>query len=189
MSGEATRGAAAPFDAGRHLVRARRRADLSQRELAALAGVSPSQVAALESGARRASADLLDRLLGLAGLRLAVLDEEGNEVEPVDVAVVRDRAGRRLPAHLDVQPSYPPPADRVASPRYDREPTVATYRLREGRDRLRDAGCRAPADHPTAGELEYHRLRRLYGRFSWWSRAGPALAEALGVSTPDGAAG
>ena len=41
--------------------------------------------------------------LGLAGLRLDVVDHTGDSVEPFgDAQSARDQAGRRFPAHLDV---------------------------------------------------------------------------------------
>ena len=173
------RGAARePFGPGRYLARARRLADLSQRELAALAGVSQSQVAAFESGARRVHADTLDRLLALAGLRLAVVDEQGNEVDPFAVTTARDNAGRRYPAHLDVQP--PDQLPGAWSPRYDRPQVRAWYQRREERDRRRASG-RDSGEHPTETELEYRRLSRMYGRTPWWQARSQALAMALGV--------
>ncbi|HEX5524754.1 MAG TPA: helix-turn-helix transcriptional regulator [Pedococcus sp.] len=167
-----------PFDAGRYLARARRRADLSQRELAALARVSQSQVAAFESGTRRVHADTLDLLLSLAGLRLAVVDEQGNEVDPFAVETARDNAGRRYPAHLDVQP--PDQLPGAWSPRYDRAQVRAWYQRREERDRRRASG-RASGEHPTEPELQYRRLSRMYGRTPWWQARSQALAMALGV--------
>lgn len=179
MERNAGRGAARePFDPGRYLARARRLADLSQRELAALAGVSQSQVAAFESGARRVHADTLDLLLSLAGLRLAVVDEQGNEVDPFTVETARDNAGRRYPAHLDVQP--PDQLPGAWSPRYDRPQVRAWYQRREERDRRRASG-RSSGEHPTEPELQYRRLSRMYGRTPWWQARSQALATALGV--------
>lgn len=175
---DAARAAREPFDAGRYLARARRRADLSQRELAALARVSQSQVAAFESGTRRVHADTLDLLLSLAGLRLAVVDEQGNEVDPFAVETARDNAGRRYPAHLDVQP--PDQLPGAWSPRYDRAQVRAWYQRREERDRRRASG-RASGEHPTEPELQYRRLSRMYGRTPWWQARSQALAMALGV--------
>ncbi|PZS02594.1 MAG: hypothetical protein DLM56_11845 [Pseudonocardiales bacterium] len=44
---------------------------------------------------------LVDATLGLAGWRVAVVDAAGDEVLPMRADGARDRAGRRLPAHLD----------------------------------------------------------------------------------------
>jgi HTH-type transcriptional regulator/antitoxin HipB len=87
------------------LRRIRRRADLSQRELAGRLGVSKSAVAAVEAGVRPLAVDLLARAAQLAGLRLALLDDRGQEVTGMSVAGVRDRGNRRYPAHLDVRHS------------------------------------------------------------------------------------
>jgi transcriptional regulator with XRE-family HTH domain len=125
------------FDAGALLARARRLAGVSQRELAAAVGVAPSTVGGIESGSRRAGVELLDTLLRATGLRLAVLDSDGFEVSPVPVDAVRDGAGRRFPAHLDVLPRDRLASERMGSPRYDRASTAAGYRLRthDGRSR------------------------------------------------------
>jgi len=57
----------------RHLVReARRRAGLSQAELAERAGVPQSTIGRIESGARMPSAALVDRLIRAAGFELRV---------------------------------------------------------------------------------------------------------------------
>ncbi|MBW3640722.1 MAG: helix-turn-helix domain-containing protein [Actinobacteria bacterium] len=60
------------MDGAEALRSARRRAGCSQRELAALAGVSASTVAAVESGARTASLATLTALLAAVGLELTV---------------------------------------------------------------------------------------------------------------------
>jgi transcriptional regulator with XRE-family HTH domain len=86
------------------LRRARRLADLSQRDLAARAGVSRSLVGRLEAGdVGRASILTLTRLLSAAGLRLAVVDGDGEVVTPMPSECMRDQAGRHFPAHLDVR--------------------------------------------------------------------------------------
>ena len=86
------------------LVRAvRRRADMSQRELAKQAQVSRSTVARVESGQLTPSVDLLLRLLDIGRLSLVAIDENGNVVQPMRVwDDVRDGAERRFPAHLDL---------------------------------------------------------------------------------------
>lgn len=89
------------FDLVGLLRRIRRRADLSQRELATGLHVSKSTVAAVESGTTGMDARLLAVAAGLAGLRLGLLDDDGNEVGGMAGDTVRDAAGRRFPAHLD----------------------------------------------------------------------------------------
>jgi transcriptional regulator with XRE-family HTH domain len=124
------------FDAGSYLAQARRLADLSQRELAARAGMPQSTIAAFESGARRPTVQAMDGLLRACGLRLSVLDAHGGEVHAFPAEVVRDNAGRRFAAHLDVQPPDRLPREALRSPRYDRRPPKAWYHRREERDRL-----------------------------------------------------
>lgn len=82
---------------------ARRHADLSQRELAALSGVPASTIAAVETG-RDVRVTVLDRLLALCGWGLYVVDGRGHRVEALAESGLRDRAGRHYPAHLDVRP-------------------------------------------------------------------------------------
>lgn len=145
------------FDAARHLARLRRRADLSQRELADRAGLSQSAIAAYEASEREVSARRLDEILRLGGLRLAVVDARGEEVEAFPADAVRDNAGRRFPAHLDVQPPDVLPGHAYSAPHPERPPVVAWHVRRSERDRLR-AGRPQATDHPTVAELE-HRVR------------------------------
>ena len=170
------------FDLSGTVATARRRADLSQRDLAALTGIPQSTVAAAESGARSLQVASLVRLLDAAGLRLAVLDAEGNEVPPFDSRAARDNAGRRFPAHLDA--AHPDEVDPyVSRPRYDR-PTArrkAGFEWRRARDVRRERLGRTPARHVTAGEVELRRLDRRYGRQpAYWARR-EAFVRELGV--------
>ncbi|MCZ2858376.1 helix-turn-helix domain-containing protein [Blastococcus sp. VKM Ac-2987] len=89
------------FDLSGLLRRIRRRADLSQRELATELHVSKSTVAAVEAGSAGMDACLLAVAARLAGLRLGLLDADGREVCGMAADTVRDAAGRRFPAHLD----------------------------------------------------------------------------------------
>jgi transcriptional regulator with XRE-family HTH domain len=83
--------------------RARRIADMSQRQMARFAKVAPGTVGKVETGALVPSVDVLARLLGAAGLYLIVVDQDGHVVEPMeDRDDIRDGAERRYPAHLDV---------------------------------------------------------------------------------------
>jgi transcriptional regulator with XRE-family HTH domain len=133
------------FDAGGSLRRIRRLADASQREFAAVLGVSKSLIAAIESGRCGIDALLLGRAAAVAGLRVALVDAEGREVEAMADTAVRDLGGRRFPAHLDTRRSDE--GRRRYEPRRDRPETSFTYRRdRDARDaRRRTAGT--PSDH------------------------------------------
>jgi len=85
---------------------------MSQRELARAAGVAQPTLARLEREDVRVSIAAVDHVLAAVGLRLAVL-----LVDPVDLVEtpelrgeaappnddLRDRAGRRFPAHLPAE--------------------------------------------------------------------------------------
>jgi transcriptional regulator with XRE-family HTH domain len=151
--------------AARYVVRVRRLADLSQRDLAARICVSSSTVGRYETGAACPSIEVFEQILALAGLRLLVVDERGDEVLPVSDDLVRDNQGRRFPAHLDVNPPDETPFERLAYPRYDRLPARGWFRHRTIRDRrAEDHPYRQrPADHPTDAELRT-RVRLMRGR-------------------------
>lgn len=94
-----------PFDGGIPglLRRIRRTLDVSQRGLAALLGISQSQVARWETRRTSPRADVLLELLRLAKLRVSLHDEEtGEAVEPMRDDGARDRGRRRYPAHVDL---------------------------------------------------------------------------------------
>ena len=77
---------------------------MSQRGLAALIGVSQSVVARWETGRTSPRVSALQQLMRLAGLGSTVHDlESGEEVEPMRDDGVRDRGGRRYPAHVDLK--------------------------------------------------------------------------------------
>lgn len=69
------------MDAARVLRQARLRAGLTQRELAARAGVSQSVVGRIESGAVIPRVDTLDRLLAAAGQGLEPVTRPGRGVD------------------------------------------------------------------------------------------------------------
>lgn len=121
----------------RYVLRARRRADLSQRELAHVLGLTQSTVSRIERGTADVGAATFIAILALAGLQLRVTDESGQGVPPVSVDTVRDIAGRRFPAHLDVGPPDVLTREQIDSPRYDRLPPWGRYHLRPQRDRIR----------------------------------------------------
>ena len=133
------------FDLCGLLRRIRRRADLSQRQLAVALRVSKSTVAAVEAGSVGMDARLLAVAAGLAGLRLGLVDEAGTEVRGMDSAAVRDQGGRRFPAHLD--PMLSEERWWRWAHRPDRsQPTYTFDRRRAGEDaRPRPTG--RPEDH------------------------------------------
>ena len=79
--------------AGALLVLARQERDISQRELAELAGVAQSEIAKIESGKREPSIPTLQRILAGAGLELRL------RLAPIDNhdAVLAGRHDRRSP--------------------------------------------------------------------------------------------
>jgi transcriptional regulator with XRE-family HTH domain len=134
-----------PFDLPGALRRIRRLADLSQRQLAAVCGFSQSAVAQAESGRRDLPVGALVRAAEQAGLRLAMLDADGREVAGMSPDAVRDRYGRRFPAHLDTH-FADERAERYEH-RYDRPDPWFTVDLdRAARDGLRRHRG-TPADH------------------------------------------
>ncbi|WP_404391080.1 helix-turn-helix transcriptional regulator [Humibacillus xanthopallidus] len=145
------------FDAARFVLRARREADLSQRDLADVIGLSRATIGRLETGATRVGVDLLGSILALAGLRLAVLDGSGREVQPVPDDVLRDNADRRFPSHLDVLLPEDQPAYRGVHPRPGQPPATGWYHQRRRRADLRRRRGTQP-DHPThSGERQRRR--------------------------------
>jgi HTH-type transcriptional regulator/antitoxin HipB len=125
------------FDLPGVLRRIRRRADLSQRELATACGVSHATVAHAETGRRGMPVALLARAATLAGLRLALLDDRGVEVPGMAAGAVRDGANRLFPAHLDVR--YGDEDWWHGRERYSRvQPWYTFDRVRWTRDHWRD---------------------------------------------------
>ncbi|MGY2001739.1 helix-turn-helix domain-containing protein [Blastococcus sp. SYSU DS1024] len=145
------------FDLCGLLRRIRRRAELSQRELAARLGVSKSTVAAVESGTTGMDARLVAAAARLGGLRLGLLDDEGRPVAGMAAGTVRDGAGRRFPAHLDTMLSEERAWRWEHQPRL-RQPTYTFDRRRpeeDAADRTRDR----PDDHlvPQPGDAPEER--------------------------------
>nr|WTA67281.1 helix-turn-helix domain-containing protein [Micromonospora sp. NBC_00855] len=120
------------------IVRAvRRHADLSQRELARWAGVHHATIGRIEAGRTVPSIDLLRRIVGVVGCRLAVVDEFGRVLRPMrDWEDTRDGAGRRYPSHLDTILD-PEPGEWWADIYGLARPPETFYRNREVRDAMR----------------------------------------------------
>lgn len=101
------------MDVARELVRARRRAGLSQRQLAAVAGTSQATISAYEAGRKQPSIVVLERLLRASGAELRVLDAPGRRT-----AVELEQAGRRLAEVIALAEALPyRPSRRLRYPR------------------------------------------------------------------------
>jgi transcriptional regulator with XRE-family HTH domain len=176
------------FDAGAALRRIRRLADVSQRELAERIGISKSTLAAVESGSRGLDARVLACAAEVAGLSLALLDENGDPVEGMAADGVRDRIGRRFPAHLDTR--YSDEGWWHGPERYSRPAPWYTFdRDRERRDAWR-ATCGTPSDHqlPRRGDSPAERAaaRRQAARLRGIEKAKLRPEEPFDCSCPPG---
>lgn len=147
------------------LRRARRIADLSQRELAARIGVGHATVSRAESGLGAVSLAVVEAILQVADLRLAVVNSEGQLVEPMRADTVRDAAGRHLPAHLDAElpGSWTPAGNQW---HYSRPTPTATYRPRDRRNYYYARYEQRRHDPAFAG-LTGHDFDLAYGMGSW----------------------
>lgn len=116
---------------------ARRRADLSQVELARAAGVHKSTVSRVEARQQMPSLELFVHLLATAGFNLVVVDRTASVLRPMrDKDDLLDGAERRYPAHLDVIPD--PKAGEWWADAYGlARPPETFYRNREYRDARR----------------------------------------------------
>jgi HTH-type transcriptional regulator/antitoxin HipB len=123
-------------DVSGYVRRARRLADLSQRDLAAIVGIAQTSISRVESGQDLSVSDFA-RVLTAAGLRIAVVDAAGRQVAPMPPDVLRDRAGRRQPAHLDVHARPEIPNTRMLLRNADPIPRASWHHRRPERDRMR----------------------------------------------------
>jgi transcriptional regulator with XRE-family HTH domain len=118
---------------------------MSQRELARACGSSQSVIARAERSQHDVPAGVLARAAAVAGLRLALLDDSGDEVPPMSAEAVRDKANRRFPAHLDTR--YGDEDWWHGDERYARpQPWYTFDRLRYTRDHWRER-IGTPDDH------------------------------------------
>lgn len=104
---DAPDGGVPDFDVPGLIRRVRRVCDLNQLELAERLGVSQSTIGRWETGAAEPTVSMFTTLVALAGWSLSVRDENAEAVRPMRPDGVRDAAGRRRPAHLDVKPRRP----------------------------------------------------------------------------------
>jgi transcriptional regulator with XRE-family HTH domain len=82
---------------------ARRRADMSQRELGRAARVNHATIGKIESGQRMPGGEMFRTLIEVLGFQIVVIDGEGCLLQPMlDRDDLKDGAERRYPAHLDV---------------------------------------------------------------------------------------
>jgi transcriptional regulator with XRE-family HTH domain len=182
-------------DLGALLRSLRRRADLSQRELAVRAGVPKSTISRIEAGrARDPKFRTVARLVSAAGGTLGL-----GEVPPDPHGDRRDEGGRRYPAHLDVRDVHGPkdwpgawwaywynlPPERwplkVPSATYDlsrerrdrrrwREDVRDRVRVRAVEEDLPPDGWQWVAELPDGelvGDLRAHLRGRRPGGFGW----------------------
>ena len=157
------------FDLPGALRRVRRSADMSQREVAAAAGISASAVAKAESGTRDLPTSLLARIAEVAALRLALVDGNGRELGPMSDVAVRDTSGRRFPAHLDTRygdEGWWHGPDR----HYRTQPRYTFDRCRDLRDQTRER-VGTPEDHqrPKPGDSPKQRAE-VRSRARWAAR-------------------
>lgn len=159
--------------------RLRRTNDLSQRDLACLVGIDQSQIARIEASHRAIDVQLFAQILEVGGMRLTIVDSHGVEIAPVGQDVLRDNAGRRMPAHLDVLDPGELPYFALRGPRYDRAKPGARYHHRRARDQRRtEVGARPSDDQPTRSEIaEAERARRTARLVAARRRASALLAD------------
>jgi len=142
--------------------RLRRTNDLSQRDLARMVGIDQSQIARIEASHRGIDVQLFAQILEVGGMRLTIVDTHGVEITPVGQDVLRDSAGRRMPAHLGVLGRGELPYFALRGPRYDRPTPRARYHHCRARDQRRtEVGTGPSDDQPTRSEIaEAERAKR-----------------------------
>jgi HTH-type transcriptional regulator/antitoxin HipB len=156
--------------------RLRRTSDLSQRDLARLVGIDQSQIARIEASRRGIDVQLFAQILEVGGMRLTIVDAHGVEIAPVGQDVLRDNAGRRMPAHLDVLGPAEVPYFALRGPRYDRAKPRARYHHRRARDRRRtEVGIGPSDDQPTRSDIAAVELAARTTRLVEASRRASAL--------------
>jgi len=156
-----------PFDGGvAGLVRRIRRIlDVSQRGLAELLEVSQSVVARWETERTSPRVSVLQEMLRLAGITVALHDEEsGEEVAPMRADGARKRNGSRFPAHVDLRVTgwwVPRAFRRMTSIDYftsvdrSRRAGAPSIRYRTGRrvKQIERMIHGTPVDHPSLRQL------------------------------------
>lgn len=139
------------------LRRARRIADLSQRDMAERIGVSPATIARAELGSQTVTVAVAESILAQAGLRLVVVDAAGRTVSGLRPDAARNNGGSRYPAHLDAWIATISDSPLGAGWRQDRPIPRLAFHHRQWREARRRRLRIVPRDHSTATDL---RLRR-----------------------------
>jgi transcriptional regulator with XRE-family HTH domain len=160
-AGEKVAGSGASLGPGL-IRRIRRVADLSQRDLAHRLGVSQSTVARWETGRSSPTLGVVEQMLALGGLRLEMTDAAGTRMVPMRDDAARDRAGRRFPAHVDLDALgwWVPEGLHLSVEGIMARRSAARHRIPDIRyegTKWRSISRRlhggAPDDHPTRAEL------------------------------------
>jgi transcriptional regulator with XRE-family HTH domain len=115
----------------------RRSADLSQRQLAERCGLPQQAIATMESKPELARVQRFDQIVRALGFHLVIVDDEGAVLVPDAEVSIRDRGGRRYPAHLDVRDATDGWWGSMWPMFIGRRPAYTFDRNRRERDRLR----------------------------------------------------
>ena len=178
-AGLSPRAAPSTLDVSGAVRRLRRTNDLSQRDLACLVGIDQSQIARIEASHRGIDVQLFAQILEVGGMRLTIVDAHGVEITPVGQDVLRDNAGRRMPAHLDVLEPGELPYFALRGPRYDRAKPRVRYQHRRARDQRRTEDGTGPNDdQPTRSDIaDVERVTRTARLVQARRRASALLAD------------
>lgn len=155
-----------PFDTSGYIRRCRRTVGLAQRAMAERVGMAQQTLARVETGQQDLRVREFAALVRSAGLRLVLLDEDGTEIAPMRPDPVRDAAGRRFPAHVDVR--HGDEDWWHGEHRHSREPPTYTFDL--GHEVQDD-------DHPQPAPGDDLRTRREARRRAAEQRRRDRLAE------------
>ena len=128
---------------------ARRHGDMSQRQLARWSGVPKSTIADIETGRCRPRIRVVVELLGVLGLELGLVRQDGLPAGSIVVDPRRDRAGRQVPPHFDVRQRNRAELWSLMTGGACPDPAPLTWRRsRDHRDVLRQHGYFGDYPHP-----------------------------------------
>lgn len=166
------------WDRSGTLRRARRIADLSQRDMAERIGVGAGTIARAETDGAAVSLAVVEAILAQAGLRIVVVDAHHHPVMPMRADAARNHGGRRYPAHLDAW--IPTPSDEpLGGWRHDRPKPRLTFQQRFWRDRRRGRRTILPRDHSAEIDLRLARHLRRRRPTEWMRRVAQQLPARL----------